>query len=345
MIKILYSYNLIDNDNEYVSKMAELTSQVPDVQVTASLEEFWNPSQQYDYIFINWPDYLLGWKKNISDKELDLIATIILEFKKKNTKIIIIRHDIYPHSDKSSNAIRLYDFFNKESDIILHLGSYSLQDFKTRYFESQEQIHYIIPHILFENFNFSLDRKKLRSDYGLKNDDFFVFVPGNMRNYEEFKAGLKLYNKINKKEKKLHFQKVQTSFFPPTEFSVRCIVHYLKKLFLYRPKNITYGFTYLDTEKISELFTISDLVLIPRLDNLNSGNVTLSAQFQKRFIAIESGNITEWTNYLQQTLIPKNDLYNDQKINILEKDIDLAKKITQSSNDSIIINVLQKILK
>lgn len=343
-MKILYSYNLIDNDNEYVSKMVGLTKKVPDVQVFSSLEEFWNPTQRYDYIFINWPDYLLGWKKNISDEEIEILENKVLEFKKNNTKIIHIRHDTYPHSDKSKNAKRLYDIFNEKSDIIVHLGNYSVKEFKTKYTDYTEQKHFVMPHILFETFDFNLNRRNLRSQYGLKANDYFIFVPGNMRNYDEFKVALKLYDKINKKNKLLHFQKVQKSFFPSKKFSIRYLVHYFKTIFLYRPKRITYGFTYLNPNQISEFFTISDLVLIPRIDNLNSGNTTLSAQFNKKYIAIESGNITEWTKYLDQIVIQYKDVYNRNKINICDRETNLIDRISKSSHDQIIINILKKIL-
>lgn len=98
------------------------------------------------------------------------------------------------------------------------------------------------------------------------------------------------------------------------------------------------------TEKISELFTISDLIIIPRINNLNSGNITLSAQFGKPFLAIESGNITEWTKQLNQILIPMKDLQSDQSIEIPNSSIGLQAEIVNLSNDNIILDIMKNMI-
>lgn len=342
--KILFAYNFVEGDNEYVSRLFEITSQLDDVILHSGLDEFWNPTKTYDYIIINWPDYLFNWRKDIQDDEIKQLENLIKKYKTSNTKIINIRHDTYPHTDQSKNGKAIYDLINVLSDTILHLGNYSVDDFTKIYGKIEYQKHFVIPHILFKNFDFSLDRSKLRKTYGLREKDYFIFVPGNIRNYEEFKQAISIYQRINKKNKQLYFQKIQKSFFPITSFTLRYIVHFLKGIFLYKKNKINFGFTYLENQKISELFTISDLVLIPRINNLNSGNITLSAQFNKTFIAIESGNITEWTEYLNQMLISKKKLNDSKRINIIDKNINLADKILESSDDNIILNTLQKII-
>lgn len=139
MKKILFAYNFISEDNEYVKRLYQITSLVENVELYSGLEEFWNPSREYDFIIINWPDYLFDWKRNLTDEDIKKIDSILDHYKSLKTKIINIRHDTYPHADKSKNAVKLYDLVNIKSDVIVHLGENSLSDYKIKHPNTVDQ--------------------------------------------------------------------------------------------------------------------------------------------------------------------------------------------------------------
>lgn len=341
MKTILFAYNLIKNDNEYVKRMVEITSLIESVEIFTSLTEFWTPSRDYDFIIINWPDYLFDWRVRLSDDDYQKAENQVNFYKSKRTKIINIRHDAYPHTDKSKNAIRLYDLFNTKSDYILHLGDFSVKEYHSVYGEVENQKHLVIPHILFKGFNFDLNNKtELRLKYGYASNDFIILVPGNIRNYKEFKLAISLYKRIKIRHKKLLFQNMREVHFAKKSFTLKYFVRLLKR-FYHKIIHVSYLSGKRTNVELSELFTIADLIFISRIDNLNSGNITLAAQFNKPIIAIETGNISEWVKKIDQMLILKKDLRKKSEIKI---DIKESKnKILKLSEDKIILKELKKI--
>ena len=342
MKTILYAYDLVENDNEYVKRMVEITSRLESVEVIASLAEFWNPSRTYDFIVINWPDYLFDWRVRLSDEDYYKAESQVNFYQSKGTKLINIRHDAYPHTDKSKNAIRLYDLFNVKSAYILHLGEFSVKEYCSVYGKIDNQQHLVIPHVLFKEFNFGLrNTKDLRLKYGYQPNDFIVFVPGNIRSYQEFKSAIALYRRMKIRHKKLLFQNMKEAHFAKKGFTIQYLVRLIKR-FYHQIIKVDYLTGKKTSEELSELFAIADLVFISRTDNLNSGNITLAAQFNKPIVAIETGNVTEWIKKLNQNLILKSDLKNNSTIELsYNKSENL---IDELANDEIILNELKKIV-
>ena len=299
-MKILYAYNKTNRDNEYVGILAELTESLNKGEVILSREEFWNPTAHYDYVVINWPEYLFNWSVNITDQDLESLVQIFNYYKFQNTKLIVVLHDEYSHFGRLNNINKVFDFCYKEADVLIHLGMYSLNKYKKIYPESK---HVLVYHPLFRNFNFLLTKENVRDNLKIKDNVFFITSPGAIRSKQEFDMVIDIFNQIKIKNKRLFFPRLA---FLPKPYKLaswvdfKSLVYYYLFYFYYRVyKKVFWKHGYMSADELSEFFTASDLIILPRKDILNSGNVILGSQFNRLIVGYGNNNIKELLEELE----------------------------------------------
>ena len=101
----------------------------------------------------------------------------------------------------------------------------------------------------------------------------------------------------------------------------------------------------MEKDKLSSYFSASDLVIIPRTDILNSGNILLAAQFGKSTIGTGAGNMKELLILLGQQCIPYQ-FIPDQLISLPENNSDEIKQaVERYAKNDVIKKQWQQILK
>lgn len=307
MKKLLFAYDLIQNDNEYVGRLVEITKSIQELKVYVSLKEFWRPTQRYDYIIINWPDYLFNWRIDINQKDILNLENIFEYYKSLGTKIVTILHDEYAHSDRTNFSKKIFDICYQKCNTIAHLGKYSYLKYKSNSSYSQPK-HKIIYHPLFKDFNFSINKYEARKILKISDKDFYIIVPGGIRHDYEYDYVLNIYNKIKIKNKKIHFLRSTAIKKPLKGCNKEFLTYKLNEYLEYKFKGIKHSYKFMPSLKLSEYFIASDLVILPRVDILNSGNITLSTQFNRLVLGAEIGNIKEWLKIFNHMGIDKNNI-------------------------------------
>lgn len=305
MKKILYAYDLVENDNEYMERMIAISKTIDNLEIISSLNEFWKPSTQYDAIIINWPDYLFRWKPNISDAEIEKLQKHLDYYKECGTKIITVLHDEYAHHSRSENRNLIFDICFQNSDILAHLGEFSQKKYSEK-FKSLNVKHKLLYHPTYKYFNFDLNKEKIRRAFGFKPKDFVIIVPGGVRHQYEEDYVNKIFQKIKIKDKNLIYLRANHINKPLKKTTLRFVLFKLKERYIQLFYKRSYKYKFLDSEVLSKYFTIADLVILPRIDILNSGNVILGSQYNKLIIGPKIGNINEWLIKFNQISIQPN---------------------------------------
>ena len=249
----------------------------------------------YDVVLIHWPELLFGWKEPVQE-ELDALEQ---QFKiwKGAIKIVYVMHNERPHSGMTSNFQRLYDLVLDYSDTMVHMGRYGLDKYQRLYPNTG---HVVIPHAIYEAPFKVYNKLEARKQLGLSPDKKILLAAGAIRNLEERQLIIKAFKKLRLKHKflivpKMFYKEVAIKF--PGRYALKRIFDIKKTIEnIYNKNNnhaycFNYGYT--DYEKLSLYFSAADVIMIPRINTLNSGNVFLAMTYNKVVIGPDVGHISE----------------------------------------------------
>ena len=254
-------------------------------------------SESFEIVNIHWPEALFDWKE-LTEQDLKKIEEEIRRWKKKSV-LVYTRHDAKPHKKRSPTILKLFKLVEENADGFIHLGEYSRKEMSLKYPNAK---HIVIPHHLYLNSYEKLNKEIARKKLNIGQNDFVVVCPGRIRKLEERNMILAGFNKIPLKNKVLLCSQMVT-FGLPLQFKGSTFIkkklkldHFNRFLFEYKYKPPSYRFNYgfSSREDLSLMLSASDVVLIPRIDNLNSGILFLGLTFQKMVVGPEIGNIKEY---------------------------------------------------
>lgn len=129
-----YIYTLVEEIKKISSK----------VEIDYGREGFWNETIfNYDIVHFQWPQaFMAGDSHQTSDLE-----NHIKRLKSHGVKIVSTCHDLNPHYNQCADYGDCMNIVYKNSDVIFHLGDYSLHLFKNQYPNVQ---HWLLPHQIFD---------------------------------------------------------------------------------------------------------------------------------------------------------------------------------------------------
>jgi hypothetical protein len=253
----------------------------------------------YEIVNIQFPEAIFSFRAP-SEEQLDDLEMKILNWKKKS-KIVLTLNDIESHYDKSHKFRGLFKLLYKYADGVIHFGKYSLNKYKSIFGEKCQ--HILINHPLYESllvmhkvFDF---QEKFQLDF---QDKYIVSAIGNFRSMEEVKLLLKIFKKIPVKNKFLVAPNmlpfVNPKYFRPYRFR-KFYKYIFEKIICFPLKREQYFFDnrFLEYGYMVDLVRNSSLMIIPRIKNLNSGNLFLGLTFDKPMVIPKIGNLTEVAEY------------------------------------------------
>ncbi len=267
------------------------------IDVESSTDKFWNSETKYDIIHFQWPEEVIGWTCN----DLNMIQRLeerIVFFRSNGAHFIYTRHNIHPHYVNQIIS-RAYDIIEKQSDVVIHMGNYSFEEFKAKYPESKNVI--ILHHIYQDTYNEDIPQEVARSYLHLSQKAFIVTAFGKFRNSAERKMVIEAFYKWKKKNKLLLAPRLYP-FSKLNNYSGQLLKLWLSRLgyYLFMPIfnklfRICAGANdeLIDNKDLPYYLAASDVIFIQRKDILNSGNVPLAFLFRKVVVGPNIGNIYE----------------------------------------------------
>ena len=287
-MKILIVYKSSGlSDNPFVRLLAE-GIRACGFEVVCSADEFWHNAAAYDIVHFQWPEELFGWSYPSPGQVAELGERLRM-LREQGIPIVYTRHNTLPH--KGDRLIGEY------ADAVVHLGDYSLRQFRERYPDSR-QIHVVIPHHIYEGvYGPGISRGEARQRLGIPADSFVVLAFGAFRHAFERKLTWRAFRRLHVPEKFL----LAPRLWPYTlngsyhrglkRLATRMLyygAHAAERLFRCR---ITSAEGLIPDAELPAYFTAADVVFIQRTDILNSGNVPQAFAFGRVVAGPAAGNI------------------------------------------------------
>ncbi|MGA1826349.1 MAG: hypothetical protein ACMUIP_16970 [bacterium] len=266
--------------------------------VIADENAFWNREEAFDIIHIHWIEGLVYWRLPPSEIELIHLEEVLMYWKKR-AKIVVTRHNIYPHYRERIMERRLFDLVYKYADGVIHMGEYSKNEYCARYkniIAHDTQIHTVIRHGMYQSYPNTIFREEARRRLGIAKDRFTILAFGKIRNKEEADLLLGFFKVLPIKKK--------TLIVPMWEYYIGskkasskdvCKKAAWKIISLYHRYSKKYLFEkrFIEDSDIQLYVNAADVMIIQRKKGLNSGCIILGFSFSKVVVGPDVGNIGE----------------------------------------------------
>lgn len=287
---------------ELVSAVRKFTH---DYQIYCEPKAFWSPNPSYGIVHIQWIEELFPDWEISSEQQLDELEKTLLEWK-KHSKIVLTLHNHIPHSDTELMK-RAYQIVHKHVDAVIHLDSWSEQ----RYLIDKRAA--IIPHLNYQ-YREQYGKRVARRYFGIEDEEPVILVFGAVRNDDE-------------KERIINLQKAFSNtgvkwLIPRWQYSGSKFQKVIDKLQFKFNKSLFVDNKWVGEHDVAYYFEAADIVLIPRGNVLNSGNLVLGYNFGKVVVGPSFGNVGAILSNTDNPTFFPNDV--DSQIKALQKGLKLA---------------------
>lgn len=285
--------------NHFVSSLG-MALETQGCEVVYGLERLWTDEVlTCDIIHFQWPEGIFGlFSHHVTEEELLRMDHRLTWLKEQGKKIFCTCHNLKPHTNKDQGVLQLYDMLYSYADTVVHLGHYSKENLQSQYKKTR---HVVIPHHIYDNiFTFSASQQEARCQLHLPQDKKIVLSFGKFRNDEERQFVLELKNKCNhssffdrRTEDEILF--LMPGFYRETLHTknpkklIRRLYHTMR----YKLAGIRFSNEVIPDDLMQCYFRAADIVLIQRLDILNSGNLPMAFAAGKVVVGPNVGNVGE----------------------------------------------------
>ena len=276
--------------NHFVSSLGNAL-QKQGCEVAYGLKLLWTDEVLgYDIIHFQWPEGLFGlFGHQVTDEELKRVNQRLVWLKEHGKKLFYTCHNLKPHTNKNENLLRLYQLIYSNADYVHHLGNYSCNLLQSKY---PNAIHVVIPHHIYDDvLSFNISQVEARQRLHLPTDKKIILSFGKFRTEEErnFVLSIKDSSLFT-----LHSSLfLMPGFYRQTlhTWNPKKLVTRLYHTLFYRLKGIQFSNEVIPDDMMQYYFCAADVVLIQRLDILNSGNLPMTFHAGKVVVGPDVGNI------------------------------------------------------
>ena len=126
-----------DTDNLFVPILCDAI-RTTGIDVRCSTNEFWNSDTPYDIIHFQWPEEVMEGNCDDPDRICRLKECIAF-FRSRGARFVYTRHNVRPY-DANEVIGRAYDIIEGQSDVVVHMGRYSLDEFAAKHADSRTSV-------------------------------------------------------------------------------------------------------------------------------------------------------------------------------------------------------------
>ena len=268
-----------------------------------SSDDFWEMRGEYDVVHLHFPEYMTfeieaAYLKGLTDQ---LIAAVEkrLRFWSDKSAIVVTRHVLLPHDARHDPMWeKMYELVYRYADGVAHFAAASIQEFRDRYAgttfaRGREPRHVIIPHQNYASLPNHVGRDDARQRLGIESSARVMLVFGAIRGGGERELVLDTFNSLNVPGKLLLVSRWRETLPDVSWIRLKYWIRDLKRLYyrLHPRFHFNYGFV---EEADTQLYlNAADVLFIPRLWVLNSGNVTLGMTFGRVVVGPDAWDVGE----------------------------------------------------
>lgn len=241
----------------------------------------------FDVIHIQWPEALFAFEEP-SPPELDTLEIIFEKWKRRGASLVTTVHNEYPHGRDTEKFQRLYRITYEKSDALIHLGSVSEQVVRKRYAsEIRDTREVVIPHGRYSYYSNDVDAIEAREELSLPTDKPIMLAFGEIRSLEEARLLRNGFIEAQENDERL----VVACRLPHR--SLRDWKHITTRLPFWINSQIHLWESYIPADRVQIYLNAADVLVLPRINALNSGNVALGWTFGTVVVGPSTGVIGE----------------------------------------------------
>jgi beta-1,4-mannosyltransferase len=275
------------NKNPYIFQLVRALQKNSQVSTVHTLVPwFFQDDHHFDIIHLQWPESIIS-KKNFNKENTAYFRKRLEHWRERGSVIVITIHNETPHRANNDVSYELYKTVYQHCDGILHMGEASKTMLRQSFqLDLKGVSQVVIPHGNYDCFPNSITREEARKELDIPERQLVVASIGSIRTIEEYQL-LKSVSRVLKQHEGLL---LQIGSIGPAGNAIRKRIN---RRLLQHKRNFRHCGSFIEDRKMQYFLNACDILLVPRVNTLNSGNVALGFTFGKIVIGPDSGVIGE----------------------------------------------------
>jgi beta-1,4-mannosyltransferase len=256
--------------------------------IYCGVDAFWGEPFHVDIIHLHWPAILFNWQEP-DENALRRLQTQLAAWR-AHAPLVITVHDRYPHYQDTPVFRRLFDIVFEQVDGTIHMGQTSSNESIARYPRLASLPQTFIPIGRVDTFfRNEISRAEARRRLAIRDSVYTYLSFGNLRSIEETKFLIAGFKMLPMPDKYLVIAGPKVVI---TEQRSKPIRVYQRLRLKLDPK-IHLRRNFVPDDDVQIYVNAADVVVIPRLQILNSSNISLGYSFGKVVVGPDDGNVGE----------------------------------------------------
>jgi glycosyltransferase involved in cell wall biosynthesis len=266
-------------------------------EVVHDHEAFWNRAGEFDIVHLHFPEYLTyeierAYQQGLSDDLITAMEQRLQHWSRRST-LVITRHVLLPHDARSDPRwARLYETVYRYVHGVVHFAEPSVEEFNTRYgataFVHGRPRHAVVPHHNYASLPNTVGQGEARRRLGIPPKACVLLVFGAIRSAAERQLILDAYHAARVPRKLLLVSRWRENLARVSWVRLKYWLRDLNRLYYRLHPRYRFNYSFVAETDTQLYLNAADVLLIPRLHVLNSGNVTLGMTFGKVVVGPDS---------------------------------------------------------
>lgn len=267
-----------------------------------SSDAFWAMTGEYDVVHLHFPEYMTYEIEACYQRGLgtDMLAAVEdrLRHWAERSAIVVTWHVLLPHdARKDVMWERMYETVFRYSDAVVHFANASIAEFNERYrktsFHRGAPRHVVIPHANYASLPNRVSRSEARESLGVPVHASVLLVFGSVRSDEESRLILDVFRGIDQPRPVLLVSRWREKLAAVSWIRLRTWLRDINRVYYKLHPRYNFNYGYVKEEDTQLYLNAADVLLIPRLRVLNSGNIALGMTFGRVVVGPDSWNVGE----------------------------------------------------
>jgi glycosyltransferase involved in cell wall biosynthesis len=271
--------------------------------LTHSSDEFWEMNGDYDVVHLHFPEYLTfaieaAYLQGLTD---ELIAEVErrLDFWSSRSAIVVTRHVLLPHDARFDPMWeKMYETVYRYADGVAHFANASVEEFRdryraTRFNRGHAPHHAVIPHQNYASLPNTVGRDEARRRLGIDPSASVMLVFGAIRGGGERELVLDTFNGLRTPNKVLLVSRWREVLADVSWIRLKYWIRDLTRLYYRLHPRFKFNYGFVEEADTQLYLNAADVLFIPRLWVLNSGNVTLGMTFGRVVVGPDAWDVGE----------------------------------------------------
>ena len=273
-------------ENPYVGELVRSLGAHEGIEdCRSSVDGFLTGKAEADVVHIQWPEALFGWKDPKPDA-LRRLQDSLSSWRERGTAIVTTVHNEIPHIRRSESSSELYEIVLGESHALIHFGWASQEILRARYGEIVNACEqWTIPH---GDYSVFVKRPPMHDAVaGVSTAGCRFLVFGTIRDANEVTLIRALWREVRRRGGTLS---IVARLPHPGR---RSLAYYRTRMPFQLGRGVNMKEMFVPDDEVQEVVDTSDVIVVPRHNTLNSGNIALAYTFGKVVLGPCIGNIGE----------------------------------------------------